>query len=237
VATAALAALSLSALAQSETKPQDLERAQKQADAVFKWIKVHNDKPAAAPAPAPAAKPAPAPAPVAVAKKPTPAPAPVTARAPAEAPAASEPQAPVVAEAPPASGPEIGAPVVVAAAPPSVAPSPAVQAAVQATAAPAAPEPEVDMPLHLVSKVEPAIPRPLLKTLTTGSAQVKFTVEPDGRVSQAVATSASHVRLGAAAVEAIKQWRFAPIKHAQEAAVEVSFNNPPVDGAAATASA
>jgi TonB family protein len=229
VATAALAALSLSAFAQGEAKPQDLERAQKQADAVFKWIKVHNDKPAAAPAPA--AKPAPAPAPVAVAKKPTPAPAPVAARAPAEAPAASEPQAPVVAEAPPASGPEIGAPVVVAAAPPSVLPSPAVQAAVQASAPPAAPEPEpeVDMPLHLVSKVEPAIPRPLLKTLSTGSAQVKFTVEPDGRVSQAVATSASHIRLGAAAVEAIKQWRFAPIKHAQEAAVEVSFNNNPVD--------
>ena len=36
---------------------------------------------------------------------------------------------------------------------------------------------------------------------------------------------AFHQRLGTAAVDAVKQWRFAPIPKAREAAVEVAFNN------------
>lgn len=239
VAGAALAALGVCAQAQSsgEAKPGDLDRAQKQADAVFRWIKVHTDKPAAAPAPA-AAKPAPAPAPV-VAKRPAPPPAPqsAAARPPSNGPesgapsvqasAASEPapEATVVAaEASPASSAEPGAPVVLASAAPSPAPSPAVQTAAQAGTAPAAAEPEEDMPLRLITKVEPNIPRHLRKSLSSGTAQVKFTVEPDGRVSQASTMTASNIRFANIAVEAIKQWRFAPIKRAQEAAVEVNFN-------------
>ncbi|PTT88733.1 energy transducer TonB, partial [Pelomonas sp. HMWF004] len=50
-------------------------------------------------------------------------------------------------------------------------------------------------------------------------------VEADGKVSQAQALKSSNSRLGAAAVDAVKQWRFAPIGKAREAAVEVAFNN------------
>jgi TonB family protein len=54
---------------------------------------------------------------------------------------------------------------------------------------------------------------------------VQFTVQPDGTVSQAQSIKSSNARLGNAAVEAIKQWRFAPIPKARDAAVEVAFRN------------
>lgn len=229
---AVLAGLGWSAGAQTVStepaKPENLERAQKQADAVFRWIKIHADKPAAAPAPP---KPAPAPAPVA-AKRPAP-PTPSAAPRPAanepvvalaDTPAASEPSADATS-ATPAPAADLGPPVVVAAAAPTAEPSAAVQTAVQASADLKAAEPDAEEPLRLISKVEPSIPRQLARTLTTGIAQVRFTIEPDGRVSQASTLKASHYRLGVAAVEAIKQWRFAPVKKAQEVAIEISFNN------------
>lgn len=98
-------------------------------------------------------------------------------------------------------------------------------AAARAVQPPPAPVAEVETPLKLLVKVEPTIPRQLLQNFRGGFAQVQFTVEADGKVSQAQAIKSSNSRLGVAAVEAVKQWRFAPIGKAREAAVEVAFNN------------
>ena len=82
------------------------------------------------------------------------------------------------------------------------------------------------MPLKLLMRVNPTIPRQLQQTsFTNGFARVKFTVAPDGSVSSAETLAASHSRLGTASVDAVKQWRFSPIPAAREVAVEFAFNN------------
>lgn len=210
-------------------KANGLERAQKAADAVFHWIKLNADKGASrqAPAPAPVPPPPPAPrkpAPVAAAPKPAAAPTqnsaattPVQAQAPAPEPAATV----VKAEPEPER-----TPVVLAAAAPT--PEPAAPLALAAKAVEPTPTPaeEPEAPLRLLVKVEPSIPRQLQQqNFRNGFAQVQFTVAPDGSVSRAQAIKASHGRLGTAAVDAIKQWRFAPIGKARDAAIEVAFNS------------
>ena len=220
--TAVAAALLLTqpAGAQTEPAPADkgLERAQKAADAVFHWIKLNADKGASrqTPAPAPAPPPAPRkPAPVAAAPKPV---QPSAAAAATAARAA----APAVTAAP---EPE-QAPVLVAAASPTPTPEAPMAAAARAVEPPPAPAEEAEVPLKLLVKVDPIMPRQMQQlNFRNGFAQVQFTVAPDGRVSQAQTLKASHSRLGNAAVEAVRQWRFAPIAKAREAAVEVAFSN------------
>lgn len=223
----ALLTLAQPAGAQQEApKAAGLERAQKAADAVFHWIKLNADKGAnrqtPAPAPAPAAKKPSAPAPVAAAPKPAPAPAPA-------APAAAAAPAPVqmAAASQPEPEPEIDrTPVVLAAAAPTPAPAAPMAAAAQAVEPPPPPQEEADEPLRLISRVNPTLPRQMQQgTFRSGIAQVQFTVGPDGAVQQASVIKASHSRLGTAAVEAVKQWRFAPIRKPREAAVEVAFTN------------
>jgi TonB family protein len=227
----ALMVLAQPAHAQSDAPKTDgLERAQKAADAVFHWIKLNADKgasrtPPPPPPPAPAPAPARKPAAVAAAPKPAPAPAPMAApvAAPAQAHADSPPPAPVAAAARPEPEPE-RTPVLLAAAAPTPAPAAPLAAAARAVEPPPAPAEEAEMPLQLLVKVNPTIPRQLQQqSFRHGVAQVQFTVAPDGSVSQARAVKASHSRLGTAAVEAIKQWRFAPIPKARDAAVEVAF--------------
>jgi TonB family protein len=221
----ALMLLAQPASGQSDApKAEGLERAQKAADAVFHWIKLNADKGASRQTPAPAAAPAPAPArkpaPVAAAPKPA-APAPATAQAPTATPA----PAPVAVAAAPEPEPE-RTPVVLASAAPTPAPAAPMAVAARAVEPPPAPAVETEVPLKLIAKVDPVIPRQLAaQSFRTGFAQVQFTVAPDGTVSQAQAVKTSHSRLGNAAVEAVKQWRFAPIPKAREAAVEVAFNN------------
>lgn len=212
-----------------------LERAQKAADSVFHWIKLNAEKganrqaqtpePAQAPAPAPVVRKVAPPAPVAAA--PRPAPAPVQAAvAPASEPesapvpvmAQSEASAPVVAQPEPS-------PVLLASAPPTPAPTTPMAAAAKAVEPPPPPAEEEEAPLKLLSKVDPTIPRALLmQDFRSGYAQVQFTVLPDGKVSQVQVIKTSHHRLGNAAIDAVKQWRFAPIPKARDAAVELSFN-------------
>jgi len=232
----ALLILAQAAGAQEAPKPE-LERAQKAADAVFHWIKLNadkganRDKPAAAPAPAPAAAAAPrkpAPTPVAAATKPAPVPSPSAAPAPTTTSAAAPPTEIAAApQAAPEPEPELErAPVVLASAAPTPAPTAPLAAAARAAEPPPKPaEEEVDEPLKLLAKVEPTIPRQLTQggNFRSGFAQVQFTVAPDGSVQQASVIKASHSRLGTAAVEAVKQWRFAPIRKAREAAIEVAF--------------
>lgn len=220
--------LSQAALAQTTPPTSDkqrLERAQKQADAVFHWIKLNSEKGAnrQQPAPTPPAPPAPAPAPaprkpaaVAAAPKPATPAAPASAAAPAEAPVAA-----AVASAPD--------PVqVAAAAPPAPEPAatPPATVAMAAVPAPPPPAPEPEVQLQPLSRVNPVVPRQLRQqSFRTGYARVRFTVTPAGVVSMAEVLETSHTRLGPAAVEAIKQWRFAPIPTAREAAIEFAFNN------------
>ena len=210
-------------------KAESLERAQKAADAVFHWIKLNADKGATRQTPAPAAAPAPAvrkPAPVvAAAPRPAAAPAQSNAAAPAPAQALAPAPAPITAAAEPE--PELDrTPVVLASAAPIPAPAAPLAIAARAAEPPPPPAEEAEVPLKLLAKVDPAIPRQLqAQSFRNGFAQVQFTVAPDGTVTQAQSIKASHARLGSAAVDAVKQWRFAPIPKAREAAVEVAFKN------------
>lgn len=217
------------ARAQTNEPPKtdgSLERAQKAADSVFHWIKLNADKGAnrqpPAPAPAPVARKPPAPAPIAAAPKPAAAVNPPSAQAatasgPAPAPAVALAPAPVVEQEAP--------PVLLASAAPTPTPAAPLAAAAQAVEPPPAPV-EEEVPLQLLSKVSPSIPRQLLaQNFRNGFAQVQFVVQPDGKVSQVQVIKASHARLGNAAIDAVQQWRFAPIPRAREAAVEVSFKN------------
>lgn len=244
----ALLLLAQPATAQQEpAKGESLERAQKAADAVFHWIKLNADKganrpaaPAPAPAPAPAAvakKAAPAPAPVAAAPKPAPAPAAAPTTTTAAAPTPAPAPAVTTAAAPAAPEPAVAAaalpepaaertPVVLASAAPSPAPAAPMAAAAKAVEPPPPPQEEAEEPLKLLSKVNPTLPRQMQQgNFRNGFAQVQFTVGPDGAVQQASVIKATHSRLGTAAVEAVKQWRFAPLRKAREAAVEVAFSN------------
>lgn len=238
IAGALMLLLAQSASAQQEAaKANGMERAQKAADAVFHWIKLNADKgasrqpgnPNAAPAPTPAPAPAPAPAarkPVAAAPRPAPAaPAPAAAEPAAVAAAPSPAPAPVATVTVPEPEAE-RAPVVLAAAEPTPPPAAPMAAAARAVEPPPAPAEEAEEPLKLVAKVDPVLPRQLQQgSFRNGFAQVQFTVGTDGRVQQAAIIKASHSRLASAAIDAVKQWRFAPLRKAREAAVEVAFNN------------
>ncbi|RZL39034.1 MAG: TonB family protein [Rubrivivax sp.] len=226
VLVALLAASPAIAQTPAPTADASLERAQKAADSVFHWIKLNGDKganrqPAAAPAPAPAAR---KPAPIAAAPKPPTvaaqrsAPAATDAPPPAVATLASESQSPIQADT---------APVLVAAAAPTPTPdAPMALAAPALQPAPPPAEEEAEVPLKLLSRVNPVIPRQMQKlSFRDGFARVKFTVAPDGSVSAAESIKASHSRLATAAIDAVKQWRFEPIAAPREAAIEFAFSN------------
>jgi len=177
-------------------------RAQREADKLFQWIRVHSDKPRKAAATA-AEKP---PAPVRTVSRP-----------------AAKPAEPRAAEAVPAAT----APRAETAAPPAeqVAATPA--AAVQPPAPPIAvapATPDEDEALTLVRKTDPEFSPSLMRSLRKGMVQVGFTVQPDGSVARAHVVSASHPRLGQTAVETVSQWRFQPVKNPQTAVVDLGFN-------------
>lgn len=229
----ALLVLAQAATAQAtnDAKTEGLERAQKAADSVFHWIKLNAQNGAsrqqAAPAPAPAPVAARKPAAPAVASAPKPAPAPVQAAAstpPATVAAVAAVTTETAAEAPP---PPDSATLVASAAP-TPAPDAPLAAAAKAVEPPPAPPEEADddEPLQLLSKVDPVIPRQLQQTgFRRDIVQVRFTIGTDGKIEQASVMKAHNRRLGAAAVEAVKQWRFAPIHKAREVGVEFAFQN------------
>jgi TonB family protein len=232
VIAGALMMLAQAASAQQEAAPKgELERAQKAADAVFHWIKLNADKGASRQTPAPAPAPAPAarkPAPVAAAPKPAPTPSAAPARTATAAVAAPATVAAAIPATPEPDPEHERKPVLLASAAPTPAPAAPMATAARATEPPPKPaEEELEEPLKLLAKVEPVIPRQLQQqgNFRNGFAQVQFTVGADGSVQQASVIKASHTRLGSAAIEAVKQWRFAPIRKAREAAVEVAFKS------------
>ena len=80
------------------------------------------------------------------------------------------------------------------------------------------------LPLKLLSRVEPEMPRQLQANIRTGLVLVRFTVQPDGRVAAPEVVQTTNQRMSAAALEAVLQWRFAPISQARLATVEVGFS-------------
>ncbi|MBT9502284.1 MAG: energy transducer TonB [Burkholderiaceae bacterium] len=199
--------------AKSAPALSDAERAKRDGDKVSQWIRLVADKAAAKAAPAPAA-------PAAKKASPPPSPAPSSngatlAAARKQVEALTETSA--VAAAPPAFE----------SAPVSPDPGTRVALASPVAPAPAAPPPPVveepEAPLRPLFQVQPDFPRQLVNTLQSGMVAVRFTVRPDGTVSQAEAVSSSHRRLSQAAIDAVKQWRFAPIKQERTASVEVGF--------------
>ena len=211
------------------------ERAQRDADKVFKWILIHSDKPRKAgsgrdekrderhdekPAVATRAKPA------ARAAEPAP-----VAAAPAVA-AAAVPSAKSAAPAPEASVPLAdAAPAAVAPPPVETALAPVASAATSASSrvAPAnvpAPAPADDREeiLQPLVRTDPKFPPSLLRTLGKGQVQVRFTVQPDGSVVEPSVVTMSDSRLRPAALAAVAQWRFAPLRKAQTGVVDLVFN-------------
>lgn len=189
-----------------------MERSQRQADNVYRFIKLFADKPPKAVVDPTKVKP----------KSDT------AAQAPRR-PDAQAVTAPARTEPAPAEGAPVAASSLVAteaAAPTQAASAVRADTQVEATAALAAQAPVVEEPeeLTLVQQVEPEFPRELRNTVTQGKVILAFTVQPDGSVSGTRIVSASNRRLGKPAMEAVSKWRFTPIRTARTAQVEIEFN-------------
>jgi len=63
-----------------------------------------------------------------------------------------------------------------------------------------------------------------MRLLHKGSVQVRFEVKPDGTVGRTEVVKTSSARLNQAAVAAVAQWRFMPVRHAQTGIVDLGFN-------------
>lgn len=88
----------------------------------------------------------------------------------------------------------------------------------------AAPEPDADEALVMVSQVEPQFPRAVMLDLRKGTVRVRFDVLPNGTVSAPAVVSSTNVRLNRAALAAVAQWKFQPLRETQEGVVELGFN-------------
>jgi TonB family protein len=192
-----------------------VERATREANKVFQWIRIHSDKPRKASAAANAAVERPVAAPATASK---------VVGKPAHK---ADSGVTETVQAPPAAAAPFGKAVD---ANPAPAPASTTIAAKTDTAAPmlppvnSPPVVEEDMALMPVVKTDPEFPGSLMRQLRKGVVQVSFTVEPDGSVTQAHAVSTTHPRLSPVAIATVMQWRFQPLHHAQQAVVDVGFN-------------
>jgi TonB family protein len=231
--------------AQAQTEPpgdpryaEAMARAKRENEKVYKWIKIHSDKPRQPPE----AQPAQAAAAPAVPKPASPAKADSATKA-----VATTEHKPPAGTAASAVGPANDKAATVAAATAKAnagAQAPAVEAAQRSQAtsaseaasaatvpeaaavamAPADPEPEDDSALVLLHQVDPDYPPALKRKLQKGWVQVRFEVHPDGRVVQPEIENSSHVKLNAAALQAVAQWRFQPVRRTQYGIVELNFD-------------
>jgi len=203
----------------------DSDRAKRDADKVFSFIKFHTVRTAPAPA------------------KPTAQAAPPTrslgvAAAPASQPVAATPAsvgaaATSSAAAPAAATPSTLAAEAASAAEPTVTtadlPADAASAAATLSQAPLQAAPQVEeeeVPLRLVDYVAPDMSAQVLAAMPSNevTVPVRFTVQPDGRVSSAQAMGGSAPRrVAQAAVRAVQQWRFDPLPAERTVDVEINF--------------
>jgi TonB family protein len=231
VAALAAAGAASAQPAPAASGPQPTERAQHDADKVFRMILQHADKPRRAPrdeaAPAAATPRAPVPPAAkgstgAATAAPRSADPRVTATTPPAVPAA-----PTAATSPNASGvtpssgsSDVAAPDSATAAPSQPTSTAAIAPAALAPVAVATPR---SLKLELVSSVEPEFPARLVRSLGKGSVVVNFDVRPDGTVARTEVASSSHRGLNEAALSAVAAWRFKPISETLPGVVELKF--------------
>jgi TonB family protein len=191
------------------------ERAQRDADKVFRMILQHADTPRRAPRDDKTV------APAATTRAATRTTAPLPA-APSEAPATAptEPPARVLAPAPaPAPAPAVplleSEQIELAAAPTTLAPV--------ASLAPTPVPRSVPPRLELVLRVEPEFPARVLRSVGSGKVVVHFDVRPDGTVARAEVAHSPHRGLNAAAEAAVLAWRFKPTGQTLPGQVEMNF--------------
>ena len=218
------------------------EKAQKETDRTMYWIRVLSATPAAKPSPKPAAA-APATAPVQQAKAPAPERAKVVAAPPTQSAVdvANAAPAPVVVAAPPAAAaPSLAAATGTAGAGKNSAmTSGGLDAGVSSAglgggiAAPTLAPPTIDVPvaeeepdpgLIMVKSADPEFPIATMRRLRKGEVEVKFEVGPDGVVDVVTVMKTTSPSLNAAAVDAVRQWRFKPTPKGHTAMVDLAFN-------------
>lgn len=191
------------------------DRAKRQAENPLKWIMMLDDKPRQA------TKPGEKKAPAAQATRGGGAePAAATSPAPARAAAAAAPATPPAKTA--------AAPATPAAAP-AVAAEPSAAATAAAAIAPAMaarePEPELPEPMKLIVQVTPELNRDVMnRGIRNGRVKVKFNVLPDGSTADVEITSSTNRFLNNTVLNAVRQWKYAPIKRMQEHGAEVAFS-------------
>ena len=100
-------------------------------------------------------------------------------------------------------------------------------------AAPSASAPQIDVPaadeepdpgLIMIKSADPEFPMAAMRRLRKGEVEVKFEVGPDGVVDVVTVMKTSNQSLNAAAVEAVRQWRFKPTPRGHTAMVDLAFN-------------
>ncbi|MES2584982.1 MAG: TonB family protein [Pseudomonadota bacterium] len=195
--------------AKAASEPSAMERSQRQSDNVYRFIKQFADTPRKLD-------------PAAVRPKTevvAPAPAPVRRPDPQTIAAPASPQPPPPETAPAATAASTANTE-------SAAPAQAASAAPEAPVAVAAREAVVveEEDLKVIEQVQPEFPRGMSDSVDSGKVTVAFTVQPNGTVSEASVVSSTHRRLSKPARDAVAQWRFAPIKTARAAQVEIEFN-------------
>ena len=202
------------AVAASAAELTPAERAKRDAEKVFHWITIHGDKPRKPVVAVKEEKP-----PTVVRLKP---PAPVATPATAAAPAAT------TLAAAPTPKPEVSAAVPVAPLPvsPTAAGTASPSAAAITSAPPVVVEDDASDTLVAVTQFEPKFPINLVRTLRSGQVQVRFTVLTDGSVVEPAVVTSSNPRLNPAALAAVSQWRFAPVRKPQQGIVDLGFTAP-----------
>jgi protein TonB len=85
-------------------------------------------------------------------------------------------------------------------------------------------EEEPDPGLIMVKSADPEFPIATMRRLRKGEVEVKFEVGPDGVVDVVTVMKTTSPSLNAAAVDAVRQWRFKPTPKGHTAMVDLAFN-------------
>jgi TonB family protein len=198
------------------------ERAQRAADAPFRWILLHSTKKPAKPAGKPTETPPPDRPAAAGSSTPS-----ASGRAPGASPPAPLSSPSPLGMTPAASLPGSGAsPDTPASANAAATPTPGDTSTTQATpAANNSPSPAASAApaLKPLKRNPPDIPAHLLESVGEGLVTVRFTVLPNGTVAQTAVVKSSHPRLDRYVLSAVSGWLFNPIAAPTEAQAQFVF--------------
>jgi protein TonB len=85
-------------------------------------------------------------------------------------------------------------------------------------------EEEPDPGLIMIKSADPEFPIATMRRLRKGEVEVKFEVGADGAVDAVTVMKTTNPSLNAAAMEAVRQWRFKPTPRGHTAMVDLAFN-------------